>query len=425
VTGTGRRRGEPAAEEGYRTEQFSFVDDADATDVIDWLAFSETRVERREERRRRNRNRLVAALVVLALLVMGGGGYLAWRWLGGGEGDALAGAPAAVLFQVRGPKGEAVASAVLRGGPGARGASVLVVPGNLRLQAVGHEPTALTDALTELGPSQSRDALSEMLGVQLDGSWILEEVAFASLVDQVGGIRTSVDVDVPRRGQEAVKAGNQRLDGSAALAYGTYRARSEPDRVPLARQQRVLLGMLEAMPASQFDATRLLNNLGVLPDPALSNERLGSVLSGMAADVDGGRVEQAALPVRGDGIVDARAAGPVVRRLLGGSGTRAQDAGPPRVMVQDGTAGRPGGEDPQQAVGVRLLGAGYRYINGGRADERKRNTVIQVSDAARDGRQAGEQVALTLGLPMSAVAVVKADEIAADILVIVGDDFRP
>jgi LytR cell envelope-related transcriptional attenuator len=99
--------------------------------------------------------------------------------------------------------------------------------------------------------------------------------------------------------------------------------------------------------------------------------------------------------------------------------------GPSRVMVQDGAARRPGAEDRRQAVGVRLLGAGYRYIDGGKADERVRRTQVRVSDAARDGRRAGEQVALTLGVPTSAVAVVSADEIAADILVIVGDDFRP
>ncbi|KJY27198.1 hypothetical protein VR44_28200, partial [Streptomyces katrae] len=57
---------EPAA--GYRTEQFAFLDqpDEDSEDVIDWLAFTESRTERREEARRRGRNRVVALVVVLA-----------------------------------------------------------------------------------------------------------------------------------------------------------------------------------------------------------------------------------------------------------------------------------------------------------------------------------------------------------------------
>jgi hypothetical protein len=441
VTGTGRRRGEPAAEEeAYRSEEFSFVDEENAQDVIDWLAFTETRTERREERRRRSRNRMIALGVTFVLLLVAGGGYTLWRWLGDDVGSAESGERAAVLFQVRAESGAAIANAVLLRA-GDRG-SMMVVPASLRLQA-GNAQTSVRTALAAVGPSQSRAALAELLGVRLDGSWILEQVAFISLLDRFGGVQLDVDTDVEVNGTKVLSAGPQRLTGKNALLYGTYLAAGEPPEAQAERFERVLQAMFRTMPTEQPDAVRMLENLGVISDPDLSNQRLGGALSGLAAGVDRKRVEVGNLPVREDGVVDVRGAGPVVRKLLAAAVSQTRDTGPPRIFVEDAT-GRGGDGDPddgdpddgdtgdggetvdaQQAAGVRLLGGGYRYINGGRADEPAEKTTIEVSDTVRDAQQAGTQVALTLGVPTSAVKLVEGDQIAADIVVVVGADFRP
>lgn len=435
VTGTGRRRGEPAAEEGDRSEEFSFVDEENAQDVIDWLAFTETRTERREERRRRSRNRMIALGVTLVLLLVAGGGYTLWRWLGDDAGSAEAGERAAVLFQVRAESGAAIANAVLLRA-GARG-SMMVVPASLRLQA-GNAQTSVRTALAAVGPSQSRAALAELLGVRLDGSWILEQVAFISLLDRFGGVQLDVDTDVEVNGTEVLSAGPQRLSGKNALLYGTYLAAGEPPEAQAERFERVLQAMFRTMPTGQPEAVRMLDNLGVISDPDLSNQRLGGALSGLAAGVDRNRVEVSNLPVREDGVVDVRGAGPVVRKLLAAAVSQTRDTGPPRIFVEDATGRGGDGDsgdgdsgdggqtiDAQQAAGVRLLGGGYRYINGGRADEPAEKTIIEVSDTVPDAQQAGTQVALTLGVPTSAVKLVEGDQIAADIVVVVGADFRP
>lgn len=412
MSGTGRRRGEPA-EEGYVASEFAFVDDENAGDVIDWLSFSETRSERRGERRRRLRRRAVAAGAALVLVVGVTVGVLLWR---GGHQPAAGPTRSTVLVQLRDATGAAVGSALLVADP-AHGSGVSVlVPSNLRVDVTGQGLEPFGDVAKLVGPGAARDSLAELLGVRVDGSWVLDPITFGSLVDEVGGLDMTVASPVKDGGHVVVAAGNVRLSGAQAFDYlaavGTGTSAAQE------RFSQVLDALLGKMPNTGATARDVLNGVGMIPDPSMDNTRLGGVLATMATAVTQRRLTTRPLPVdAGDGSLDVAAAGPLVQQVLGGTVRGNRGNGPTRVLVQD-ASGRDGASE---AARIKLVDAGYVFLIGPSQRPTRARTVVRVPNAA--GRAEGVQVALTLGLDPSAVQVDDAAQSLADVAVLVGRDF--
>ena len=117
------------------------------------------------------------------------------------------------------------------------------------------------ETLTLPAKTASRDALTDLLGVRVSSTWVLTQAGLAALVDKVGGVQATVDVDVlakNAKGDETVvvRAGNQRLNGAQAAAYATYLADGRARAVRLARFNDVLDGVLRALPADRGRARR-------------------------------------------------------------------------------------------------------------------------------------------------------------------------
>ncbi|HSA51880.1 MAG TPA: LCP family protein, partial [Yinghuangia sp.] len=419
----GGRPGPNRERVGYAEDEFDFVDDdaEETEDVIDWLKFAETRSERRDERRRQLRSRLIALVVVLALAAVGAGGYYAYTtWWSEDSKTAERASGGAVLIQLRGEGGQATASAVLADDPQRGTAAMITVPSATVVNTAGGGPRGLGELMATDGAGATRDALAQLIGVKLDGSWVVSEPVLQGLVDMMGGVELAADVEVKGAdGSVVLPAGPSKVTGLQARAYATYRIPGEAPSLGAERFGRVVQAVLKLLPTEAQLVANLLRNLANVADPSLPDDRLAELLTSMAKAVQAQQFKSADLPVQPDGIIDVAAAGPVVGELLGGTVQVAKSEGPARVMVAD-ASGKAGA---QEAARIKMVNAGYSYVPGGMVEPTaKPTTVVQFSDDAR--REAAVQIALTLGLPETAVQKSEG-EMLADIVVTLGKDYNP
>jgi len=74
-------------------------------------------------------------------------------------------------------------------------------------------------------------------------------------------------------------------------------------------------------------------------------------------------------------------------------------------------------------VRASLVGAGYEYVDGGRARTRPKDSVVAVRADDSGAGPVGEAVAFTLGLDRSAVTSSPDVPVVADVLVILGSEY--
>jgi hypothetical protein len=92
------------------------------------------------------------------------------------------------------------------------------------------------------------------------------------------------------------------------------------------------------------------------------------------------------------------------------------------VLVQNGV-GTPGLEQDAAAL---LRDEGYDFFNGGNANQFGRDqTLVLIPDSTPASEALGEDVAATLGVPASSVQVTEQGSSIADVIVILGADFKP
>ena len=92
------------------------------------------------------------------------------------------------------------------------------------------------------------------------------------------------------------------------------------------------------------------------------------------------------------------------------------------VLVQNGI-GTPGLDQDAAAL---LRDEGYDFFNGGNATSFGREqTLVLIPDSTPASQALGEDVAATLGVPASSVQVSDQGSSIADVIVILGTDFKP
>jgi hypothetical protein len=388
----------PQEPKTYSTDQFAFVDvDSEAdTEVSGWLNFMHSRAGRKVDRRERRRERMALLGVTLGLIALIVG-IVAWSpWSSGGEAvdtghSVMPEDRAAVLFQVQGPDATAASSAILLHDrrDGGRGALVTVPP-ELLLPVEGEGRMTVRSALGEAGPTLTREALAELLGVPMAGSWVLDGTEFSVLVDRLGGIRV----------------GNQTMTGAQALQRV-----SAPDG-----GKDVLTAFVRAFPGGFTAGRDLLLDFGILAAPGLPVDLLGAVVTGLSRDAVANKLGVGVLPLDATGYgLDVAAALPVVRDLLGGEPGEGRGDATPRIQVQLA----PGSGLKESDVRADVLNAGYEYVDGGPAGAGAPSVVL-VRQSLPDGQALGESIAATLGLPASAVRLSDDVPFTADVLVVLG-----
>ncbi|MGW6705152.1 LCP family protein [Streptomyces sp. NPDC054956] len=428
-----RADGQGAQGASYRTEQFAFLDqqDEDSEDVIDWLAFTESRTERREEARRRGRNRVVALIVVLAVFVVGGLGYL---WYAGklpflegpgkGAGAAATGGPQKrdmIVVHLHNTKKGGTATALLVDNVTTKQGATVLVPNGLNVSKDDGTATQLGKAVAD-GGLGVREALDSTLGTHIGGTWRLDTPFLENFVELVGGIEVDTDTAVPA--DDSVKAPavgqgqKQSLSGAMAVAYATYRAQGEPEAKQLDRLGKVLFALLRKVPGDPKSAAMTVESTGQILDPALNAQSLGSLLSKLGEHAKVGAYRTDVLALKPDGGLTDDANKKVVKEVLGGSATEAQPGAAPRVGLKDAT----GDEKSQTAAKAALLNGGYALVDGGKADKPAPGSQITYQDDAQKDRAV--EVAKTLGLPETVVKKAE-NAVNADVVVTLGKDYKP
>ncbi|MDA5282253.1 LCP family protein [Streptomyces sp. Isolate_45] len=424
--------GAPAPGTDHGTGQFAFVDqpDEDSEDVIDWLAFTESRTERREEARRRGRNRGVALIVVLSLFVVGGAGYLWYAdrlpFLDGPDGQRNTAAATGeqkrdiIVVHLHNTKRGGTSTALLVDNVTTRRGATVLLPNTLGVTQQDGTPAALGKTVEE-GALGTRESLDTVLGTRIGGTWRLDTPFLERLVELVGGIETDTDTAVPADEQArtpAVAQGpRQSLTGAMAVAYATHRGPGEPEAKQLERTGRVLHAVLRKIPGDPKSAATTVESMGQILDPGLDSQNLGALLSRIGEHAKVGAYRTEILAVKPDGGLTDEANKKVVKEVLGGSFTAAQPGAAPRVGLKDAT----GDERTGTAAKAALLNGGYAFVDGGKADRTDATSRITYQDDAQ--RDRAIEVAKTLGLPETAVRKAE-NAVNADVVVTLGKDYK-
>ncbi len=253
-----------------------------------------------------DRRRLLFA--VLALVVVAG--LVAWL-LSGGSGTSSTKPPAAaaatgrtqstLLINLKGSLGVAVDSALVAHDPANHDGAVVLVPSNVQTQVPGFGSMPFGQALSVGDPNAPTGALSDLIGVTVDGSWTLTQSALAALVDKLGGVTVAVDKDVTTTANETttivIPAGTQKLSGANAALFASFQATGETDQARLARFDAVLKQVLAGLPKTPADLSAMLASLGAGSSSSFAPARLATFLTGLAADSAAGTMTDQLLPV--------------------------------------------------------------------------------------------------------------------------------
>ena len=385
------------------------------------------RAELREKRRKQRRRLVgagVAAAVVLLVLVT----VVLVKNSGGGKdkaGEAVR-TQRTLLLQVKGPDGTALASALMAHDPASGTGVVVLVPQQVLVNVPGGGNVPFGTALRTSNPTGARNALSDLMGVTIDGSWVLDSPTFIQLVDQSGGMQATVDVPVLSGRTVLLQAGAQQLSGAQALQFASYLAPGEQEQTRLTRLQAVIEGLLTSLPK---DPSNLIKSLGGGSQPSQPAGTVVDLLTGLRADDADDDLQYRTLPVipiqaGNDEIrlrIDADATRALVDDVLAQSippGSRAEGN---RVLVLNGV-GTPG---LGQQVREKLVPAGFVFVGSRNAPTfGYLTTQVLVPAATTEAAEIGARVARALGVPASSVKTSDQIGTIADVVVIIGKDFK-
>ena len=402
----------------------------DVTPGQEPVSRSGRRAEQRRAKRRRQVRLLTLVLGLLALVAAGFAIYLAVDAPTPPQTDA----PAAertqrtLLLQVQGPDRAGVAHVLFAHDGTAREGAAVLVPPQVLVNVPGTGSVPFGRALATGPGTAVRNALSDLMGVTVDDGWVVDQPALVALIDAVGGVEVDVDVEVVRGQGVVVPAGPQRLAGAGAVAFLTYLAPGEQEQARLARVQEVLDGVVAALPAAP-ELAAVLDGFGPRSASTAAPAELAAFLLGLQSDAQADRLQYDVLPVvdldPGGEVtafrVDTAAAAAVVDRLLRASVPAGTREGGNRVLVLNGV-GTPGlGE----AVRAKLVPAGFVFAGSDNAPRFGYTTTqVLVPEATPEAQALGERVATALGLPGLQIGTQEFGTVA-DVVVVVGADFRP
>lgn len=385
------------------------------------------RAEQRAQRRKQRRRIVVAAVTAFALL-LAAVVYLVVRnggSAGGGKAHATR-TQRTLLFQIQSAQGTAISSALLAHDPKTKDGAVVLIPPQVLATVPGIGSGDFGNALKLGGVTGSRNALSDLMGVTIDGSWVVDGTTFARLVDTLGGVNVNVDVPVTRNRVVLLTAGQQRLTGANALLFATYAAAGEQEAVRLTRLQAVFDAILNELPK---DTASLIGSLGSGSQTSgVKPPAVAAVLTGLEADDASENLQYQSLPVTKVDVdekqrfrLDAAADKALVDDLLAQSIPPGVRKTGNRVLVLNGV-GTPGLGDK---VRSKIVPAGFVFVGSRNAPRfGYTSTLILIPNGTQAALTAGRGVAKAMGLPGASVETTDEIGTIADVVVIVGSDFK-
>jgi anionic cell wall polymer biosynthesis LytR-Cps2A-Psr (LCP) family protein len=391
---------------------------------------------RRDERRKDLRKASVGGGVLVAIVAVVVGILVT---SGGGAKKAAAPVASAartqhtVLLSLAPANGQALDSYLLAHDSAGGGQGVVVlVPSNIVTDVAGRGSMPLGGAAV-FGPEVAGETLSDLISVTVDGNWVLTPDALSALVDHLGGITADVSQDILVNGQVVVAKGDaQLLTGAQAAAVAGYSAADEPSTARLTRFQNVLTGIFAKLGTDPASISTVLAGLASGSSLGKNTAVVSQVLAGLEADVKGQTVVYTTLPTTvldtGDQTerlaADGTQVAAMVKQYFAKSIPPGRVAGHNRVIVLNGTGALGLGQSARERLTAHGLvfvhsanQPGFGYVH--------KTSVVIVPDATPASIASGRQVAGALGLSAADVETGTVDTTAADVLVILGSDYKP
>jgi anionic cell wall polymer biosynthesis LytR-Cps2A-Psr (LCP) family protein len=402
------------------------------------IAPRKTRRELRAERRRQRRRRFgavgIAAIVVGVLIAAAAIGFGVNRATSGSS--APSDPETTLLVSLQGGDGTAVASMLAAHDVKQKQGLELLIPSRLITDVCGFGTQQFGQIVAlPQGAQLAQQAVSQLLGgVTVDGSWLLSTQQLSTLVDAVGGVTVDVDVDVERPGpggttQVVVPAGKgEHLGGSAAVEFATYQAAGEDATAVLSRFQSVFESVADRLPVKASGAARVLTAAGV--KASVPTATLASLLVALARDDEASSLLPEDLPTKtidtGGGAtsyrVDSSGVQSLVQSRLASSLPASAQQKHKTVFIENGV----GTSGLVQSACDRLLPAGYGFAGSGNAPNFKyAKSQVIVFDSTVAAAELGDDVARLLRLPQSDVVASTQGQNVADVVVILGGDYKP
>lgn len=399
-----------------------------------------TRRELRADRRRSRRRRLgaggIAGVVVVVLALLAGGGFFVHQAT---SGPKKSGDPQqTMLVALIGADRSAAASMLAAHQVAPRAGFEMLIPSRLLTEVCGFSSQQFGRVFAfPDGAKLARTTLSQVLGdVTIDRTLTLTSTQLARLVDAVGGVVVDVDTDVittsgASRVVSIPKGNGQRLNGANATLFATYVAAGEPPAASLTRFQSVFEAFITGLPKNSSTVVGVLRSAQV--DPA-SVSAAASLFVELAADDRGNQFLSEIIPSQpidsGGGAPAYRVEPTGLKSLVAsqlGKSLPADDVSKrPTVLIQNGV----GKSGLVQSACDRLLPSGFAFAGSGNASSfGHAKTQIFVFPPTSDDlvrvTQVGDHVADLLHVPRADVLASTQGNNVADVLVILGADYKP
>lgn len=208
-----------------------------------------------------------------------------------------------LLLQVLDADRYAYADAVIGNSPTGQPplTTVLAVPASLMVP-VGDDTITLGMTPTQNDTLAGVKGVSTALDLRIDAGLSLDRLAFAGLVDGVGGVWVRLDapVTIPARDsepQQLLPAGWNRLDGVTAADYAMMRLPGESQDVRQMRFEAVWDAIVYRLPYTPERMRQLMTSLGSLAATTVPTEQLIPFLLQMRENVHDRAMRTERLPV--------------------------------------------------------------------------------------------------------------------------------
>lgn len=277
-------------------------------------------------------------------------------------------------------------------------------------------------------PSDSAGQVANQLGIRIGGGFVMDRLAFAAMVDAVGGVTVNTPVPViatdPEDGKTkvVVKAGKHKLFGPAAALYVVTLSPGEAQTARMERFNEVWQQIVVTLPGNVDRVRGIVGSLGSSSRISMSADEISQILLTYQTALTDENVQVQTMPATslgtGRDAIFTTAPGPAWEMTTAmfkpSIAVPGENNAKPRVrMVAAGISNSLALEAKSS-----ILGAGFTFVWGGITDTTTTSAVYVPTEAAL--KTVGAPLSAALGVASATVDA--AQSVGAQGAVVAGND---